>query len=409
MTTKKPTWEYVHWSHANSSAHKHHNLQHPWTRTSPCFRSKENGQEYCVFSDSKFAESRGTALVTTPERAAYLERIPAFTDPSLTKGTNQDITRTKPAKYKVERIEGKGMGVIATGFIDRGELIMANTASLMFDYATYEYLEREEYLQIQAEAVDSLPEAHRRLVLGLSTHDEAANLSYVDLVDKITSTNAFDIDPADGDPDAHHSFYVIFPEIARMNHDCRAAADYYFDLDSLTQYIHAVRPIYPGEEITVSYIDPTMRQADRVRKLRNNWGFACACAACTASAPVVAASDDRLAQIAELAPEFGKIRSESRATPQMAELVVSLYEQERLWGMMDEAYRNAAVEWNGVGEPWTATKYARLAVEYGIYTSGEKDRDVADMEELAADPWSHWSWMFRTRRRMGWGVKDDEE
>lgn len=30
---------------------------------------------------------------------------------------------------------------------------------------------------------------------------------------------------------------------------------------------------------------------------------------------------------------------------------------------------------------------------------------MAEMDELATDPWSHWSWMFRTRRRMGWGVE----
>jgi hypothetical protein len=126
---------------------------------------------------------------------------------------------------------------------------------------------------------------------------------------------------------------------------------------------------------------------------------------------VVASSDDRLDQIAELGPELRKYRSDSRATPQMAELLISLYEQEGLWGMMYEAYKYAAIEYNGVGEPWTATKYARLAIEYGIYSVGEKDEDVADMDELATDPWNHWSWMFRTKKRMGWGVtrKDDRD
>ncbi|OIW33767.1 SET domain-containing protein [Coniochaeta ligniaria NRRL 30616] len=400
-----------HCPQANCTAHGHRS-QHSWTRSSPCFRSKGNKHEYCVFTDSTFAENRGTTLVTTAERAAYLERIPAYTDPSVTKGINQDIIRTKPAKYKVEKIEGKGLGVIATGFINRGELIMANTVSLMFDYAAYENLERDDYLDIQAQAVDSLPEAHRRLILDMSTHDEG-NFTYLELVEKITSTNAFDVDPDDDDVDQDNKFYVIFPEIARMNHDCRPAADYYFDLETLTQYVHAVRPIYPGEEITVTYIDPTMRQAARAHKLHDTWGFRCACPSCTASRPAIAASDDRLRQIEELRPEFNKFRSASRATPQMAELLVSLYEQERLWGMMDEAYRYAAVEWNAVGEPWTATKYARLAIEHGIYLSGEKDGDVADMDELAADPWSHWSWMMRMKGRTGWkgrkGVAGDDE
>jgi hypothetical protein len=395
-----------HSHHANNTAYDIHSRQHQWTRSSPCFKSKENAQEYCVFQDSNFAEKRGTVLVTSPERAAYLERLPAFTDPSLAAGINQDITRTIPAKYKVEKIKGKGMGVIATGFIRRGELIMANTASLMFDYAAYGKLERDEYLRLQADAIDSLPEAHRQLVLDLCTHDDAGNRSYVELVEMITSTNVFDVDSDEGDPDQENRFYALFPEIARMNHDCRPAADYYFDLDTWTQYVHAVRPIYPGEEITITYINPLMKQAERAHKLQRTWGFKCSCAACTASKYVIASSDDRLNQISEVRAELGRYGSESWATPQMAELLISLYEQEKLWGMLSEVYRYAALEWNGIGEPWTATKYARLAIEYGIYSSGPKDGDVADMDELATDPWSHWSWMFRTSRRMGWGVRE---
>jgi hypothetical protein len=402
-------------SQANCTAHEDHPQQHPWTHSSPCFRSKENQQQYCVFSDSAFAENRGTTLVTSAKRAARLSNNPAFTDPSVTRGINQDIVRTTPAKYKVEKIEGKGMGVVATGFIGRGELIMANTVSLMFDYNAYENLERANYLELQAKAIDALPETHRQRFLDLSTHDEA-NFTYLEFVEKIASTNAFDIDidPDEEDEDEENGFYVVFPEIARMNHDCRPNADYYFNLETMTQYIHAIRPIFPGEEITITYINPVMTQARRERKLQSTWGFKCSCPSCTSSKFVIASSDDRLRQIEELSPELANHRADSRATPQMAELLISLYEQEKLWGMMYQAYKYAAIEWNGVGEPWTATKYARLAVEYGIYSSGEKDGDVADMDSLATDPWSHWSWMLRTRMRMGWNarknvVEQDEE
>ncbi|KAB5558025.1 hypothetical protein GE09DRAFT_1173128 [Coniochaeta sp. 2T2.1] len=393
---------------AFAHSHEHHeaHIGYTWTSSSPCFKSEENDQEYCVFTDTTFAENRGTTVVTTPERAALFQRNPSFTDPSVTRGTNQDLVRTIPAKYTVQPIPGKGLGAVATTFISRGQLIMANTASLVFDYGAYESLSEEEYLALQASAVDSLPPNHRQHVLNMSTHDEDANhLTYPELVEKLTSTNAFDVDPAEDDPDQDNKFFTIFPEIARMNHDCRPNADYYFDLDSLSQYVHAVRDIYPGEEITVTYLDPTMSQRARSEKLLSNWGFQCSCPSCTASPAQIKASDDRLRQIAELRPEFNRHRRESsRATPQMAELMVSLYEQEKLWGWMQEAYRYAAVEWNGAGEPWTASKYASLAVEYGIYCSGERDGDVEDMEELVSDPWGHWSWMFRTRKRMGWGT-----
>lgn len=86
----------------------------------------------------------------------------------------------------------------------------------------------------------------------------------------------------------------------------------------------------------------------------------------------------------------------------MAELFVSLHQQERLDGLIHEAYMFAALEWNGVGEPWDAMRYARLAIESGLAAVGSKDQDVVEMQRLAEDPWGHWSWMLRTQKRMHW-------
>lgn len=115
------------------------------------------------------------------------------------------------------------------------------------------------------------------------------------------------------------------------------------------------------------------------------------------------ASDERIAQIASLRAELADYRASSRATPAMAELLVSLYEQERVWGTLAEGYTLAAIEWNGVGDAWAATRYARLAIEHGIASQWEGHGDVVQMKMLAEDPWGHWSWMLRTRKRMGWG------
>jgi hypothetical protein len=82
----------------------------------------------------------------------------------------------------------------------------------------------------------------------------------------------------------------------------------------------------------------------------------------------------------------------------MAELLVSLFEQENLWSTIYEAYTFAAVEHNGAGDPWLATKYARLAIQHGLASGGPDDIDVVEMQSLARDPWSHWSWMLRTKK-----------
>jgi len=114
-------------------------------------------------------------------------------------------------------------------------------------------------------------------------------------------------------------------------------------------------------------------------------------------------SDARIRQIKDLRSEFHDYTTESRATPQMAELFITLYELERLSSMLYEAYTYAAIEYNGIGDPWTAIKYARMAVDSGLAAVGTRDADVIEMQKLLQDPWGHWSWMLRTSKRMRWG------
>lgn len=78
--------------------------------------------------------------------------------------------------------------------------------------------------------------------------------------------------------------------------------------------------------------------------------------------------------------------------------------------LMGEAYTYAALEWNGVGEAWTAMRYARRAIEEEVLqVREERGEDVEDMLELVEDPWEHWSWLWRTRKRMGWKPLREEK
>jgi len=381
--------------------------KHDWTFSSPCFQGSKTGQDFCVFTDTKFAKGRGTSFIMTRRRADYIATNPAFTDPELVADTNQDLVRTIPAKYDLKEFPGKGMGLAANQFIARGDLIMANTASLMIDYRAFSELTRDQYKELQLHAVNYLPEQHRWAVLNLSTHGQTFD-SQIDMVEKIGETNAFDIDPDADDEEQEHGFFVVFPEIARFNHDCRPNADYYYDHATLTQYIHAARDIRPGEELTLSYINPIMLREARLRKLNRNWGFRCACPACTKEGARAEASDMRIRKIKELRPKMRNWKPSSVATPQMAELLVSLYEEEKLWGSMYHAYSFAAFEYNAVGDAWSAIKYAMKSYEWGVPIIGDKAADVVEMKKMAEDPYNHWSWLLRTKKRGGWG-KDEEE
>lgn len=43
--------------------------------------------------------------------------------------------------------------------------------------------------------------------------------------------------------------------VSRFNHDCRPNADYWFDPQTLVQHVYATRNIYPGEELSLSYME----------------------------------------------------------------------------------------------------------------------------------------------------------
>lgn len=224
----------------------HSPVNRAWTRASSC--SANGTEEYCIFTSSTFANGRGISVLTSPDRAEYIANLPAFTKQDRLKDYNKD--QGERSKFKMVHVPGKDMGVVATEPFQRGDHIMSFTPAIVIDYAAFENIEASDIHRLQAEAIDLLPQDLRSRFLNLSTHDGAEG--YYQRVDKILSTNAFDVEIQDG-KDA--GLYVVFPEISRFNHDCRPNADYYFDSETLAQHIHAIRPIQIVEEISLTYME----------------------------------------------------------------------------------------------------------------------------------------------------------
>lgn len=189
-----------------------------------------------------------------------------------------------------------------------------------------------------------------------------------------------------------------------MNHDCRPNAHYYFDPHTFVQQVHALRTILPGEEITISYIDPLQHSEHRKEALHTAWGFPCGCNACNAPLPIRSASDARIGEMRRLQEVLGDYTAESEVKSSedgiaMAELLVQLYELEGMLGPKAEGYVYAALEYSSAMRKWEALRYAHMAVEAGLLYGGPKDGDVLAMAELISDPEAHWSWGVRSRRR----------
>ncbi|KAI9155101.1 N-lysine methyltransferase SMYD2 [Paramyrothecium foliicola] len=364
-----------------------------WERLSPCV---SNGTtEFCVFSDLHFA-GRGTSILTTSARAEKIRQSKAFS--GIFSRQDRPVGHALSPPYDVVEIPGKDMALIANRRIEAGERIMAATASIMVDRNLIKQ-RPQSVADFEVAAIDSLPHEHRAAYLNLSTHYPASE--HAERVDRIVLTNAFDISLATllDDVDeglSEYRFKSVFPEVSRMNHDCRPNAGYHFDIDTFTHSVYAVKPIYPGDEITTSYINPVQPFKDRFGHLRDFWHFECSCNTCSQPENIIASSDARVRQIQFIQDQLENRGPDSMATTTMAELLISLYKQEELWLVIDQAYTYAAIEYSGVGEAWMAIKYARLAIQSGLRSSGKHDRQVKDNMELAENPWQHWSWMART-------------
>lgn len=175
-----------------------------WTRASSC--TANGTAEYCIFVSSTFANGRGIAVLTSPDRADYIASLPGFTDPQALAHENVDED-PEVSKFKMVHVPGKDMGVIATQPFQRGDHIMTFTPAIVIDYAMFDELPEADMHRLQAEAIDYLPSNLRGRFMNLSTHDGASG--HLERVDKILRTNAFDVDV---DDENANGLYVVFPE-----------------------------------------------------------------------------------------------------------------------------------------------------------------------------------------------------
>lgn len=358
---------------------------HTWSFEPQCIRQQDSPQPFCVFTNTQFADGRGVSIITTPEQADLFSQSPAFTNTvAVSKNT------TPPRAFEVKEIPGHGIGVIANQTMFRGDRIMDYGPVLFIHDAFWEHFVEEDYLPLLHTAVKRLPLETRDVFLNLAGQGKG------DHIDDILDTNSFNVNLFGDNGFSPTSYSILIPEVARLNHNCRPNAAYHFNANTLTQTVLALRSIPPGEELTISYIPQLQPRTERQALLHKSWGFHCDCSLCSAPSSLAAASDSRIQRANELKAELLDYTSVSKASPGMAELLVSLYEQEQLWGPTYEAYQLAMAEFNGVGDVWRAEKYGRLALEAAMVYRGSDHMDVKALEVFLENPKEHWSWLLRS-------------
>src|ERR1700744_1869388 len=153
---------------------------------------------------------------------------------------------------------------------------------------------------------------------------------------------------------------------------------YSIDNDDMLHNLKVGRQIIPGEEIslscvlnlyrqsslTASDLSPNMQYEERSSRTKAQWGFNCSCSLCHSPSWVHDASDERVALIDELELELNDLSPTRNASTSTAELLISLHEQERLDGVIGDAYMYAAFQDAYLGNKRWVQKYAALAAEH---------------------------------------------
>ncbi|OAL27796.1 hypothetical protein AYO20_09649 [Fonsecaea nubica] len=365
----------------------------PWTHQPICSEHlSEAGDEFCVYTNASFSNGRGISIFTTPAIAHEFASLPPFQDAAAlsSKGINPE-TDEEDRPWYTSSIPGKGIGMLASRPLKRGDLITAYTPALVAHIGDLVFSEdRERLLKL---AIDQLPAASRDAYLDLAKiYDEPEVVAQ-----DVLKANGFDmkigglLHPA------------VFPEAARYNHACAPNAQYFLSTDLLTHYVHAVRPIQRDEEITISYAPPLRLHADRQQFFKSVFHFTCSCRRCSPdshnSPRTVRDSDKATQDIVNL--QWQLSRPDPTAGVREAETLVDLYKAEGLEGFLDDAYGHAALAYSRVGSARGAKKYARLAVEaawfkYGF--DGEGMDKVREWESIARDPTAHASWRSAIRK-----------
>lgn len=171
-------------------------IHNKWTTKPSCVTDEEN-QDFCVYTNSHFANGRGISFFTTPSIASKILELPAFTNPEIHDSANA----FSDPPWEIRNIPGRGNGLFATKKLERGDLILANTPLGVYnadafpaDYGLgYQYLRK---------TFDQLPKKSQELFLRMTVHSPG------DIVMERINTNAF---AGEFEGSAH---FLLYPETA---------------------------------------------------------------------------------------------------------------------------------------------------------------------------------------------------
>ncbi|KAK3314580.1 hypothetical protein B0H66DRAFT_627200 [Apodospora peruviana] len=369
------------WQPSSSSSEKEEELT-PWTHTPYCAEDHLS-HKLCVFT-SATSGTIGTSLITTPQISAS---VAGRLIDSRNSGHIHVLDPPSPS-YEVADIPGKGKGVVATKIIRAHETIMVDYPAIIADKEIGDFFAQTTEQDLKNRAVRQLRDPYQVLNLSTGNRYPAGDDS---IAEAVLAMNAFDLNIDDV------GYAALYPNVSRINHACTPNSYVATPADGLSLAVVAVRDILPGEEISISYILPSLPSHARQTILKQKWAFDCTCSLCkpnhTASpASSIEESDERRNRIMKLTDEVDALLADYyrdtdddddddgdtvlaagrgdealvREAIRLTHLVLNLLEEEGLmtWTQLAaEQHAVLAESYKSVGENAMARQHARKVLD----------------------------------------------
>lgn len=274
----------------------------------------------------------------------------------------------------IESIAGKGLGIVATERISKGEKVFEETPLLRGK--TQDLRQR---LNV-AEAVANLSNTKRKRFRALfNSFPEEEDLG-------IIRTNCYAL--------GTDSVYCgVFRKLSRVNHSCTPNCERWWDSHRDAETLYALRDIDVGEELTVWYTSDVARmtRSERQEMLRRGWRFDCQCECCQLTGPAQTLSDKRRTKIKEIDDEVAF--NVSRGMIILLKMALEYAEEEGLRGTAKTriCYDGFQVAL-GLKNLAEAKKFIKMCHDEYLLATGPTSEETQKMRRYMENPTSHVMW-----------------
>lgn len=271
-----------------------------------------------------------------------------------------------PPPFVVKPIDGKGLGMVATTSLSRGDRVLVEAPVL--------HGPRNKSGSWGYRQLETLDKATKDEVFTLVNFKTSGRK-----LKGIIYTNAISLRGTD-------DHVGLFLTASRINHACVPNTNNAWDPETGKLTVIATRPIAAGEEITATYIKGFGVREDRRRHLWQGFGFWCDCATCTCEDMEM--SDLRNAEILEILKIPDKEAKWNTHKMKLLNVLqlLKFYESE---GIVDYnvpearalAHKLAVRQADQYKQWWFADK---AAIEYGV-VDGEDSATAREWREIARE------------------------